>query len=76
MAIQGEQIKKSVAVLDLAKCSNSKNSPHQDSVGSTKEVAMEEDTLQQRHGDMENGEMAPVFEAEDQLEAHNGKYFH
>ena len=25
---------------------------------------------------MENEEMAPVFEAMDQLEAHSGKYFH
>ena len=72
MAIQGEQIKKIVAVLDLAKCSNSKTCPHQDSVSSTKEVAMEEDTFQQRHGDIKNEEMAPVFEAEDQLEAHSG----
>ena len=39
-------------------------------------VAMEEGTFQQRHGDMENEETAPVFEVEDQLEAHNGKYFH
>ena len=39
-------------------------------------VAMEEDTFQQRHGDMENEEMALVFEAEDQLEAHSGKDFH
>ena len=46
VAIQGEQIKKIVAVLDLAKCSNSKTSPHQVSVSSTKEVAMEEDTIQ------------------------------
>ena len=46
VAIQGEQIKKNVAVLDLAKCSNSKTSPHQDSFSSTKEVAMEEDTVQ------------------------------
>ena len=46
VAIQGEQIKKIVAVLDLAKCSNSKTSPHQDSVSSKKEVAMEEDTFQ------------------------------
>ena len=65
-----------VAVLDLAKCSNSKTSPHQDSVNSTKEVDMEEDTVQQRHGDMENEETAPVFEVEDKLEAHSGKYFH
>ena len=57
VAIQGEEIKKIVAVLDLAKCSNSKTSPHQDSVSSTKEVAMEEDTVQQRHGDMENEEL-------------------
>ena len=75
VAIQGEQIKKTVEVLDLAKCSNSKTSPHQDSVSSTKEVAMEEDTVQQRHGDMENEEMDPVFEAENQLEACSGKYF-
>ena len=54
VAIQGEQIKKTVVVLDLAKCSNSNTSSHQDSVSSTKEVAMEEDTLQHRHGDMEN----------------------
>ena len=46
MVIQGEQITKIVAVLDLAKCSNSKNSPHQDSISSTKEVAMEEDIVQ------------------------------
>ena len=39
-------------------------------------VAMEEDTFQQRQGDMENEEMAPVFKVEDQLEAHSGKYFH
>ena len=39
-------------------------------------VAMEEDTFQQRHGDMENEETTPVFEAEDQLEAHCGKDFH
>ena len=39
-------------------------------------VAMEEDTFQQRHGDMENEETTPAFEAEDQLEAHSGKYFH
>ena len=76
MAIQGEQIKKNVAVLDLAKCSNSKTSPHQDSVSSTKEVAMEEDTVQQRHGDMENEEATPAFEVEDQLEAHSGQDFH
>ena len=37
---------------------------------------MEEDTVQQRHGDMENEETAPVLEAEDQLEAHSGKDFH
>ena len=74
--IQGEQIKKIVVVLELAKCSNSNTSPHQDSVSSTKEVAMEEDTVQQRHGDMENEERAPMFETEDQLEAHSGKYFH
>ena len=43
VAIQGEQIKKIVVVLDLAKCSNSNISPHQDSVSSIKEVAMEED---------------------------------
>ena len=76
VAIQGEQIKKIVAVLNLAKCSNSKTSPHQDSVNSTKEVAMEEYTFQQRHGDIENEETSPVFEVEDQLEAHSGKYFH
>ena len=35
-------------------------------------VAMEEDTFQQRHGDMENEEMAPVFKAKNQLEAHSG----
>ena len=39
-------------------------------------VAMEEDTFQQRHGDMENEEAAPVFEVQDQLEAHSGKDFH
>ena len=39
-------------------------------------VAMEEDTFQQRHGDMENEETTLVFEAEDQLEAHSGKDFH
>ena len=39
--IQGEQIKKIVVVLELAKCSNSNYSPHQDSIGSKKEVAME-----------------------------------
>ena len=32
-------------------------------------VAMEEDTFQQKHGDMENEETAQVFEVEDQLEA-------
>ena len=37
---------------------------------------MEEDTIQQRHGDMENEETTPVFVAEDQLEAQSGKYFH
>ena len=37
---------------------------------------MEEETVQQRHGDMENEETTPVFEAEDQLEAHSRKYFH
>ena len=37
---------------------------------------MEEDTVQQRHGDMENEEMTPVFEAEDQLESHSGQDFH
>ena len=46
VAIQGEQIKKIVAVLDLAKCSNSKTSPHQDSFSSTKEVVMKEDIVQ------------------------------
>ena len=75
MTIQGEQMKKIVVVLDLAKCSNSKNSPHQDSVNSIKEVDMEEDTVQQRHGDMENEETTPVFKAEDQLKAHGGKDF-
>ena len=39
-------------------------------------VAIEEDTFQQRHGDMENEETTLVFEAEDQLESHSGKYFH
>ena len=39
-------------------------------------MAMEEDKFQQRHGYMENEERTPVFEAEDQLEAHSGKYFH
>ena len=39
-------------------------------------MATEEETFQQRHGDMENEEMAPVFEAEEQLEAHSGKDFH
>ena len=39
-------------------------------------VAMEEDTFQQRHGYMENEETAPVFEAEDQLEAHSVQDFH
>ena len=61
--IQGEQIKKIVAILDLTNCSNSKTSTHQDPVISTKEVAMEEDTVQQRHGDMENEETTLVFEA-------------
>ena len=65
VAIQGEQINKIVAVLDLAKCLNSNTSPHQDSVSSTKEVAMEEDIVQQRNGDMENEETTLVFEAED-----------
>ena len=74
--IQGEQIKKTIAVLDLGKCSNSKNSPHQDSFISTKEVAMEEDTFQQRHGYMENEETVPLFEAKDQLESHSGQDFH
>ena len=37
---------------------------------------MEEDTVQQRHGDMENEETSLVFEVEDQLEAHSGKDFH
>ena len=37
---------------------------------------MEEDTVQQRDGDMENEETTPMFEVEDQLEAHNGQYFH
>ena len=46
VAIQGEQIKKIVEVLDLDKCSNSKTSPHQDLVSSTKEVAMEKGTVQ------------------------------
>ena len=76
VAIQGEQIKNIFAVLDLAKHSNSKTSSHQDSVNSIKEAAMEEDTVQQRHGDMENEETTLVFEVEDQLEAHSGKYFH
>ena len=40
-------------------------SPHQDSVISTKEVAMEEDTIEQRHGDMENEERTRVFGTED-----------
>ena len=39
-------------------------------------VAMEEDTFQQRHGDMENEEMSPLFKADNQLEAQSGKYFH
>ena len=39
-------------------------------------VAMEEDTFQQRHGDMENEETTPVFEAKDQLEAHSEQDFH
>ena len=39
-------------------------------------VAMKENTFQQRHGDMENEETTPVFEAEDQLEARSGKDFH
>ena len=39
-------------------------------------VPMEEDTFQQRHGDMENEETAPAFKAEDQREAHSGQYFH
>ena len=39
-------------------------------------VAMEEDTFQQRHEDMENEETTPMFKAEDQLEAQSGKYFH
>ena len=76
MAIQGEQIKKTIAVLDLGKCSNSKTSPHQDSVGSTKEVAMEEDTFQLRHVDMENEETNPMLKVKDQLESHHGQYFH
>ena len=37
---------------------------------------MGEDTVQQRHEDMENEETTPVFKAEDQLEAHIGQYFH
>ena len=37
---------------------------------------MAEDTFQQRHGDMENEEMAPVFEPKDQLESHSGQDFH
>ena len=37
---------------------------------------MEEDTIQQIHGYMENEETTPVFEAENQLEAHSGKDFH
>ena len=43
--IQGEQIKKNVVVLDLSKCSNLNTSPHQDSISSKKEVAMEEDMV-------------------------------
>ena len=39
-------------------------------------VAMQEDTFQQRHGDMENEETTLVFEVKDQLESHSGKYFH
>ena len=35
-------------------------------------VAMEEETFQQRDGDMENEETTPVFKVEDQLEAHSG----
>ena len=61
VAIQGEQIKKIVAFLDLAKCSNWNTSPHQESFSSIKEVTMEEDTIQQRHGDMENEETTPVI---------------
>ena len=63
VAIQGEQIKQIVAVLDLAKCSNWKTYPHQESVSSTKELATEQDTVQHRHGDMENEVTAPLFEA-------------
>ena len=37
---------------------------------------MEEDTVQQRHGDMENEETTLVFEAEDRLKAHSGQDFH
>ena len=76
LEIQGEQIKKIVAVLDIAKCLNSNTSLHKYSIISTKEVDMEEDTVQQRYGDMENEETTPMFEAEDRLEAHSGKYFH
>ena len=36
---------------------------------------MEEDKFQIRHGDMENEEMTPVFEAENQLESQSGKDF-
>ena len=32
-------------------------------------VAMEEDTFQQRHGDMKNEETNPVFATDNQLEA-------
>ena len=39
-------------------------------------VTIEEDTFQHRHGDMENEETAPVFETEDQMEAHSGQDFH
>ena len=36
---------------------------------------MGEDTVQQGHGDMENEEMTPLFEAENQLESHSGQDF-
>ena len=40
------------------------------------EVATKEDTVQQRHGDMENEEATLVFEAEYQMEARSGKDLH